>query len=108
MEVDAEADGSVVAKVDKMLLRPNLAHSALAVASMDTMHRSVQEQPAHPAVAILHSLLTSAVTLRRFAVREEEQEETVEADDGLVFLELMSFMTPREMSTRLMKMAISS
>ena len=108
MEVDAEADGSVVAKVDKMLLRPKLVHNALAVASTDTMHRSVLKVQVHPAVAILHSVLTSAITLRRFAVREEEQEETVEADDGLVFPELMSFMTPREMSTRLMKMAISS
>ena len=57
MEVDAEADGSVVAKEDsKILRRPNLAHSVLAVASTDTMHRSVQGQPVHPAVAILHSL----------------------------------------------------
>ena len=56
-EDDAVVRGIAVVKVDSsILLRPKLAHSVLTVASMDTMHRSVQEQPAHPAVVILHSL----------------------------------------------------
>ena len=57
MEVDAEADGSMVAKeVSSMLHRPNMAHSVSAVASMDTTLRSVLKEPVDPAVAILHSL----------------------------------------------------
>ena len=54
---DAEADGSVVVKEEQVALhRPNLAHSVLAVASMDTMHRSVLKARVHPAVAILYNL----------------------------------------------------
>ena len=57
MEVDAEADGSVVAKVDnKVLHRPELVHSASAVASMDTTLRSVLKEQVDPAVVILPSL----------------------------------------------------
>ena len=108
MEDDAEVDGSVVAKEEQVTLRrPNLAHSVIAVASMDTMPHSVLKEQAHPAVAILHSLSTSAAILRRFVVKEEEQEETGEVDEGLVFLALTSFMTSKGTSTLLMKTAIS-
>ena len=79
MEDDAEADGSVVVKEDSsMLHRPELVHSVLAVASMDITHRNVRSEPVDPAVAILPSLSTSAVILRRFVVNVEEQEETAE------------------------------
>ena len=54
---DAEADGSVVVKVEQAVLhRPNLAHSVTTVASTDIMHRNVQRARVHPAVAILPSL----------------------------------------------------
>ena len=56
LEDDAVVHGIAVVKVDKMLLRPKLAHSALAVASTDTMHRSVLKARIHPAVVVLHSL----------------------------------------------------
>ena len=57
MEDDAVVHGIVAAKEDNStLLRPNLAHSVIAVASMDTMPHSVLKEQAHPAVAILHSL----------------------------------------------------
>ena len=56
MEVDAEADGSVVAKEDKVLHRPGLAHSVLAVASMDIIPHNVRKMPVDPAVVILLSL----------------------------------------------------
>ena len=56
-EDDAVVDGIAVAKEDSnQLHRPELAHSVTAVASTDTMLRSVQKQPVHPAVAILLSL----------------------------------------------------
>ena len=45
--------------------------------------------------------------MHRFVVKEGEQEETDEVDDGLVFLALTSFMTSKGTSTVLMKMAIS-
>ena len=109
MEVDAEADGSVVAKVDnKVLHKLELVHSASAVASMDTTLRSVLKEPVDPAVAILHSLSTSAVILHRLEASEvEDKEEIVEVDDGLDFPDSMSFMIPRETSTRWMKTATS-
>ena len=57
MEDDAVVDGIAVVKEDSSKLhRPKLAHSVSAVASMDTMHHSVQGQPVDQAVAILHSL----------------------------------------------------
>ena len=40
-------------------------------------------------------------------VKEEEQEETGEVDEGLVFLALTSFMTLKGTSTLLIKTAIS-
>ena len=108
MEGDAVEDGIAVVKEDQVMLRrPNLAHSVIAVASMDTMPHSVLKEQAHPAVAILHSLSTSAAILRRLEVNAEEQEEIDEVDDGLDFPVLMSFMTPRETSTRWTKTAIS-
>ena len=56
-EGDAVVDGIAVAKEDSnQLLRPNLAHSVSAVASMDTTLHSVLREPVHPAVAILLSL----------------------------------------------------
>ena len=56
MEVDAEADGSVVAKVVKVLHRPELVHSVSAVASMDITHRNVRKEPVDPAVVLLPNL----------------------------------------------------
>ena len=54
---DAEVDGSEVVKLEQMaLLRPNLAHSVITVASMDIMLRNVRRALVHPAVAILPSL----------------------------------------------------
>ena len=53
---DAEADGSVVAKEDKILHRPGLAHNVLAVASTDIILHNVQKMPVDPAVVILPSL----------------------------------------------------
>ena len=44
---------------------------------------------------------------RRFEVHVEDLEEIDEADDGLVLLALMSFMTPKGTSIRWTKMAIS-
>ena len=57
MEVDVEADGSVVAKEDSRLLhRPRLVHSVLAVASMDIILPNVLKMPVDPVVVILPSL----------------------------------------------------
>ena len=57
MEGDAVEDGIAVVKEDQVMLRrPRLVHSVIAVASMDTMHRSVLKARVHPAVAILHNL----------------------------------------------------
>ena len=57
IEDDAEADGSVVVKAaSKTLPRPDLAHSALAVASTDTMRCSVLKAQVHPAVVVLLNL----------------------------------------------------
>ena len=88
MEVDAEADGSVVAKVDKILHRLGLTHSVLPVASMDIIRLNVLKMPVDPAVVILPNLSTSAATMRRFEVKEvDDLEEIDEVDAGLVFLE---------------------
>ena len=57
MEVDVEADGSMVDKVVQAVLqRPRLAHSVITEASMDIMRHNVQKVQVHPAVAILPSL----------------------------------------------------
>ena len=56
MEDDAEADGSVVVKADNRLLhRPRLVHSVLAVASTDIILHNVLKMPVDPAVVILPS-----------------------------------------------------
>ena len=56
-EDDAVVHGIAIVKADsKTLLRPELAHSVIAVASMDTTLHSVLKEPVHPAVAILLSL----------------------------------------------------
>ena len=57
MEDDAVVDGTVVVEAAKVLRnRPALAHSVSTVASMDSMLRSVLEEPAHPVAAVLLSL----------------------------------------------------
>ena len=57
IEGDAVVDGIAVVKEEQVTLhRPNLAHSVITVASMDTMPHSVLKEQAHLAVAILHSL----------------------------------------------------
>ena len=48
LEDDTVVHGIAVVEADKTLLRPKLAHSVLAVASTDTMHRSVLKVQVHP------------------------------------------------------------
>ena len=53
---DTEADGSVVVKEDSRVLhRPRLVHSVLAVASIDIILHNVRKMPVDPAVVILPS-----------------------------------------------------
>ena len=57
MEDNAVVDGIAVVKEEQVTLRrPNLAHSVTTVASMDTMHHSVLEEPVLRAAVELHSM----------------------------------------------------
>ena len=50
------ADGTAGVDEESPLRRPNLVHSVLTVASMDTMLRSVQGLQVHPVVVGLRNL----------------------------------------------------
>ena len=49
-------DETVNVKVEAQPLRPELAHSALTVVSMDITHHNVQNLQIHPAAVVLRSL----------------------------------------------------
>ena len=82
------ADGPVDVKVEAQPLRPELAHNALTVVSMDITLHNVQELQVHQAVVVLHSLSISAVILhpesQEIGMDEEEIVEAV-ATDALLF-----------------------
>ena len=104
MEDAVVADGTAGVEEEPPLCRPNLVHSVLTVASMDTMLHSVPELQVHPEVVELRNRQISAtISARHAEVKGEEEIVEAVAIEGPDSRALMLSTMRKETNIRSMK-----